>query len=225
MMNRELDALYSSTNQQTLAQWQVTQGIGEPRGAYYDPRRLALAAGIQPEMPAQIRTLLDDLQQLAGRDPLADILPAEGFHFTFLPLTLPLYEPGEPLPEKIQYLTTCWKRYHAQTIKINALRLVALPGQLLLAGIADEQAIAMRHAFCQQVLHSTWRDELLARHPALPLPPLFWHSTLLRYGATYLPQTLREFFLARQGRDYGDVAGSLKLARINYNWTQCYPLD
>jgi hypothetical protein len=100
---------------------------------------------------------------------------------------------------------------------------VALPSQLLLAGIPDEPAIAMRQSFCEKILASSWKNELLVRHANSPLPAPFWHSTLLRYNADFLPAEVRQFFLERQGIDFGDVAGELTLAKINYNWTKCYP--
>jgi hypothetical protein len=33
-------------------------------------------------------------------DTLADVMPADGLHFTFLPITLPLYSAAEP-PENM----------------------------------------------------------------------------------------------------------------------------
>jgi hypothetical protein len=60
------------------------------------------------------------------------------------------------------------------------------------------------------------------RHANSPLPAPFWHSTLLRYNADFLPAELRQFFLERQDIDFGEIAGELTLAKINYNWTKCY---
>jgi hypothetical protein len=76
-------------------------------------------------------------------DTLADVMPADGLHFTFLPITLPLYSAAEP-PENMASLLTLWQRWRQHTVRINELRLVALPGQILLAGIPDEKA--NRHA-------------------------------------------------------------------------------
>lgn len=125
----------------------------------------------------------------------------------------------------MEQLINIWAAYHSKKIVIRNLRLIALPSQLLLAGIPDEPAIAMRQSFCEEVLESGWKDELLSRHSSSPLPAPFWHSTILRYSATYIPATLREFFMERQEIDYGDVAGELTLARINYNWEKFYPLE
>jgi hypothetical protein len=220
-----LESLYRSVNENTVAIWSENAGIGKiKQGNYYDPVRLALAAGIQPPVSFDVSCLIYELQQLTKDHPLADILPTPGFHFTFLPLTLPLYNDNEPLPEKIDELTNIWSEFDAKKIVIRDLRLVALPSQLLLAGIPDSSAITMRQSFCEQVLDSHWKNELQMRHSGSSLPAPFWHSTILRYGADFLPASLRQFIIERQAVNFGDVAGELKLARVNYNWTTCYPL-
>lgn len=225
MKSMNLHNIYRSANENTVAIWGENAGIGDIRqGNYYDPVKFALAAGIQPSLSSDVTRLLCELQQLTRDDPLADVLPADGFHFTFLPLTLPLYHEKASLPEKVDQLTAIWTGLDAKKIVIRNLRLVALPGQLLLAGIPESPAVAMRQSFCEKVLDSDWKHELLMRHSGSPLPAPFWHSTLLRYNAAFLPVTLRRYFLERQTVDFGDVAGELTLAKINYNWTKCYPL-
>jgi len=225
MKSMHLPDIYRSTNANTLEIWKKNEGIGEVREQhYYDPVKLSLAAGIQPSMPSSVSQLIDELNKVTRDDPLADILPTRGFHFTFLPLTLQQYMADEPLPAKVEQLTPIWAEYDAQKIIIRNLRLVALPSQLLLAGIPEEPAVAMRQSFCEKILASDWKDELLMRHSNSPLPAPFWHSTLLRYNAAFLPEALRQFFLERQDIDYGDVDGELVLARISYNWTTCYPV-
>ena len=76
------------------------------------------------------------------------------------------------------------------------------------------------HEKGQTLLSSPWRDSLLARHKTTPLPPPFWHTTLLRYQAQCLPVPLRRFFIQERNRRYGDVAGPLILGLVNYNWTR-----
>jgi hypothetical protein len=218
-----LPNIYRATNARTLGMWEKNAGTGDiKKENYYDPTKLALAAGIQPLMSSSVSRLIAQLKHLTRDDPLADTLPKRGFHFTFLPLTLPLYDPNAPLPEKVSQLTNFWAGYHGKKIVISNLRLIALPSQLLLAGIPEEPAIAMRQSFCEQVLESDWRNELLKRHAGSPLPAPFWHSTILRYGADYLPLAVRQFFFERQNMDFGEVSGELTLTRISYNWTQCY---
>lgn len=226
MSSMSLQNLYRSTNENTAAIWAENAGIGEiKRGNYYDPVKLALASGIQPRVSTEVSRLIGELQQLIKDDSLADVLPTAGFHFTFLPLTPPLFNENEPLPQKVEELTKIWTGFDAERIVIRDLRLVALPSQLLLAGIPDSPAIAMRQSFCEQVLDSHWKAELQTRHSGSPLPAPFWHSTLLRYGADFLPASVRQFIIERLAVNFGDVAGELKLARVNYNWTACYPLS
>lgn len=225
MKSISLQNMYRSANENTLAMWAKNAGIGEIREEnYYDPVKLALATGIQPPVSFYVSRLICELKRLTKDDPLADTLPTQGFHFTFLPLTLPLYNVNELLPAKVDQLTAIWTGFHAKKIVIRNLRLVALPSQLLLAGIPERPAIAMRQSFCEKVLDSHWKNELLMRHTGSPLPAPFWHSTIFRYSAAFLPATVRQFFLERQAINFGDVAGELTLARINYNWTKCYPL-
>ncbi len=196
MKSVSLQNTYLSANENTIAIWAKNVAIGEIREEkYYDPLKLALAAGIQPPVPACVSRLIGELKQLTKDDPHADILPTQGFHFTFLPLTLSLYKVNELLPAKVHQLTNIWTEFHAKKIVIRDLRLVALPSQLLLAGIPDSPAIDMRQSFCEKVLDSHWKNELLMRHTDSPLPAPFWHSTLLRYNAAFLPVTMRQFFI------------------------------
>ena len=147
MTAKTLQNIYRSANANTLAMWEDNAGIGEIRTEhYYDPVKLALATGIQPPIPFMVSRLLDELKNVTGNDPLADIQPAHGF-------------------------------------------------------------------------------QLLLRHNHSPLPAPFWHSTLLRYRAAFLPAKVRQFFIERQDHVFGEVAGEMSLARINYNWTTYYPVE
>lgn len=224
MTTAKLDDLYQATNEKTTALWREDQAAGKARiGEYYDPHKLALASGLQPRLPAAVEELLNDIRQLTSGDPLADVLPDNAFHFTFLPITLPLYDENEALPGKTDSLLSLWSEYQDKRVTIAELRLVALPSQLLLAGIPDVWAVELRHRFCEEIAGSAWREELLDRHKNTPLPAPFWHSTLLRYRAQMLPASLRDYFHERRERRYGEVAGELKLARVNYNWSRRYP--
>lgn len=220
-----LSALYEATSKRTLVAWQKTPDCGEVmQQGYYDPHKLALASGIQPTLSTGIVSLRQQLATLTSGDRLADVMPADGLHFTFLPLTLPLYTDTEQ-PENIASLLEQWHRWQQSTLHIRELRLVALPSQLLLAGIPDEESLQARQQFCDALLASPWRNHLIDRHAHTPLPAPFWHTTLLRYRAQYLPPSLRHFFLANRQQRYGSVEGSLKLAQVNYNWTRVLPIE
>lgn len=220
-----LSALYEATSERTLVAWQKAPDCGEVmQQRYYDPHKLALASGIQPPISTSIASLRQQLAILSGGDTLADIMPANGLHFTFLPLTLPLYTDTEQ-PENMDALMALWHRWQQSTVQIRELRLVALPSQLLLAGIPDEQSQRARQQCCNALLASPWRNHVIDRHAHTPLPAPFWHTTLLRYRAQYLPPSLRHFFLAHRHQRYGSVEGTLKLALVNYNWTRVLPIE
>lgn len=225
MQDAELDALYQATSAKTLALWREEEGTGRPVKGYYDTRKLALATGFQPPVSEAIAGLFSALQSLTAGDDRVDLQPLNGFHFTFVPLTLPMFGENQPLPAKTRQLIDAWSPFENQSVRIEGLRLVALAGQLLLAGIPSPPASVLRQAFCDAMLKTGWKDELLLRHANTPLPAPFWHTTLLRYQAERLPDYLRTYFLERQAQRYGEVSGTLKLVRINYNWTQCSPVD
>ncbi|CCK11877.1 hypothetical protein BN126_2055 [Cronobacter sakazakii 680] len=135
MKTVSLQEMYRAANEKTLAIWAKNAGIGEVRKEnYYDPLKLALATGIQPPVPVKVSRLMNELKQRNQEDPLADILPAHGFHFTFLPLTLPLYHVNEPLPAKVEQLTTIWppfdakKNYYPKSSVSGAARSVTAGG-------------------------------------------------------------------------------------------------
>ena len=220
-----LTSLYEETSARTLALWNNAPEIGElMQGDYYDKDRFAPATGIQPPVPGALRKLLEEVNALAEGDPLADAMPLNGLHFTFLAVTLPLYRRRQR-PEKLDELRTIWEAYRLQPTTISELRLVALPGQLLLAGIPDGASAAARVELAQRLLRSGWQDEIKARYQNTPLPPPFWHSTLLRYRAERLPEKWRDFFRARQTQRYGAVSAPRHLVMTNYNWTQVEKLD
>ncbi|WHP33195.1 hypothetical protein QMG90_09950 [Trabulsiella odontotermitis] len=220
-----LNALYHSTTERTLRVWQRLRGSEQvEQGNAYDPHKFAIGAGIQPVMSAEIIMLLQELAHISRGDPLADVMPQAAFHFTFLPITQPLWSADEPLPAQTDELLRLWAAYQGATVVIRNLRLVALPGQLLLAGIPDEKSVALRQQFCTQLLASSWGEALRVRHASTPLPAPFWHSTLLRYRAQCLPEHLQAFFLERQACHYGDVSGTLTLTKAIYNWAIAYPL-
>lgn len=225
MPKAALTALYENTSERTLALWLNAPGAGDVmQGNYYDTTGFAPATGIQPPLSPALRNLLEEVNALAEGDPLADAMPLDGLHFTFLAVTLPRYQRHER-PEKLAELQAIWEAYRAKPTCISELQLVALPGQLLLAGIPDEASAAARTELAQRLLRSGWRDEIQARYKNTPLPPPFWHSTLLRYCAARLPEKWRAFFLSRRQARYGMVNAPRQLVMTNYNWTQVEKLD
>lgn len=210
-----LEENYQAISDNTLRLWQANLGCGETRPERYDPLRLAIASGIRPVLTDQVQTLLAELHDLTARDPAADAMPADSFHLTFLPITMPIYEEDPDTTD----LEALWQPYKGTPLVVRELRLVALPSQLLLAGIVDDDTKVMRERFCADVLNSRWRELLIRRHANSPLPAPFWHSTLLRYQAERLPQQLRDFFARHRSSRFGSLEAELQLCLVNYNWS------
>lgn len=219
----ELQQLYARTSEKTLAMWATQPDMGRIREeAFYEPHKLAITSGIQPALTEPLKLLLHELHELAQNDALADVMPFNGLHFTFFAITMPLYQPSD-IAKLDPFLLTAFKE-HAKdlTVSISNLRLVALPNQLLIAGTPDVKSLAAKEAFASQLLDSPWREKLRERHGDIPLPPPFWHSTLLRYQADFLPARFRDYFHTQQSRIYGEVSAQAQLAFTNYNWTEVY---
>ncbi len=219
----ELQMLYSMTSEKTLAKWAIHPDCGEVmQQVFYDQHKLAITSGIKPPLTAPLHNLLCEISELALHDPLADVMPLSGLHFTFFAITMPIYQRAD-IADIDQYLLAIFARQAKNhRVTISNLRLVALPNQLLIAGTPDVKSYEAKEAFVRQLLDSPWRDKLCERHGDIPLPPPFWHSTLLRYQADFLPARYREYFMAHQGDNYGDISSAVRLAFTNYNWTEIY---
>ncbi|WP_435927569.1 hypothetical protein [Dryocola sp. BD613] len=219
----ELQTLYSSTSEKTLAKWAMHPERGQiMQQAFYNQHKLAITSGIKPPLTEPLHDLLCEISELARHDPLADTMPLAGLHFTFFAITMPVYQRSDLAGIDPWLLATFARLTKNHRVTISNLRLVALPNQLLLAGTPDAKSHAAKEAFARQLLDSPWRDKLRERHGDIPLPPPFWHSTILRYQADFLPARFRAYFMAHQADSYGDVSSALRLAFTNYNWTEIY---
>lgn len=224
--SEELQQLYTRTSEKTLAKWATHPDIGRVREeAFYEPHKLAITSGIQPALTPPLSQLLYELHELVNNDSLADVMPYTGLHFTFFAITMPLYQ-FRDISMLDQQLPAIFAE-HAQNLvaTISNLRLVALPNQLLIAGTPDFDSQSAKAAFAHQLLDSPWREKLRDRHGDIPLPPPFWHSTLLRYQAEFIPQRFRDYFLAHQSHNYGNVTAQVQMAFTNYNWTEVHSVS
>lgn len=218
-----LQQLYSTTSETTLARWAAHPNRGKVlEQGFYDRHKLAITSGIKPSLTQPLQNLLSEINGLVQGDALADAMPLTGLHFTFFAVTMPIYQKGDIDDIDPNLLAIFAKNAKKQIMKISDLRLVALPNQLLIAGVPDEESYAAKEAFARQLLASPWRDKVLTRHGDIPLPPLFWHSTILRYQAEFLPARFREYFRAHQAVNYGNVSSVVRLAFTNYNWTEVH---
>ncbi len=216
---------YDATCQATAARWADHAHVGTVRDRPFHPTRLSVTTGSFLGPLAPILEVLSRIHRLVDGDPLADPLDPGALHFTFLALSQPDYPSLADLPDLADVKRLFIRHCHRQCFALHDLRLVALPNALLIAGSPDDPTAARRLAFAQDLLASPWAGRLHARYPTGAIPPAFWHSTLVRYQADYLPGRLRRFFAENQAARYGDVSLAIHLLATNYNWQAASRLD
>jgi len=216
-----LEQIYRQRSQETQHIWQENPEQKTHSG-FYPENLSAIATGIQPALNPQISELLAELGQLSQGDPLADVMHPDHFHLTFLAITPALYN-NHRQPEAVSGLRKIAEKYLHQTLRVRDLRLVALPNQLLIAGIPDAENSVQRTAFWRELQDSDWAGLLQQRYGGKE-PPLFWHSTILRYNATVLPDRLQRFFAQRSEQRYGEMTGKIVLRLVSYNWSSTQEL-
>ena len=224
-MKTPLAAEYEATCERTLAQWALSPDSGPRQAPVFHPTRLSITSGNHLSASPRIVDLLRSLRSLAGEDPLADVVGPDSMHFTFLAITLPSYDSFADLPTLNEARVLFDESCAGESFSLGELRLVALPNAILLAGQPDFSTWERRKVFAGNLLASSWKDLLQARYPGGTIPPLFWHSTLLRYRAKLLPSPLRRFFVSRRNESYGSVSLAIRLLATNYNWKISFPLD
>ncbi|MFU2317180.1 hypothetical protein [Rahnella sp. PCH160] len=214
---------YDDATRRTLDEWNTHPDTGVIRTEpFYHPTRLAITSGNRagPDMAG----LLSALETAANGDPLADVAPLTGMHFTFFCITQALYDKPEDA-EGIAGLTDIFRKHcDGHTLHIQDLRLIALPDQLLLAGFPDEKSQRVRQSLVDDLMKTPWAEKIRERFPHTEIPQVFWHSTLLRYSAQYLPAPLRVWFLENQHKSFGSLSLPVKLVMTNYNWTETLTL-
>lgn len=196
--------------------WAAHPDIGAIREPKFHPTKFALTSG--NFVSSEVGEILDPLLRLACGDDLADVANKETFHFSFLSISLPLFDSPKEIVD-LDELTACFDECCAgQSFTVRDLRLVALPDSLLLAGVPDGGSIERRANFVKRLLQTSWRSALEERYAGGALPPAYWHSTLIRYHAERLPGKFREFFVANQDRNFGEITLPIRLFAANYSW-------
>jgi hypothetical protein len=105
--------------------------------------------------------------------------------------------------------------------KVNDLRLVPTRNALLLAGIPDMESLRIRKTITEEVLHSRWEPLIRERYKGFPIPPLIWHTTLMRSRREYLPESARQLFRDNRHAHFADIQiGFPILAAVTYNWSR-----
>ena len=224
-MKEDLGVLYDVTCQATVSSWAEHACIGTIRDPPFHPTKLAISTGSFLDPHADILEVLSGIHRLAKDDPLADPLDPADLHFTFLALSPTDYLSLNDLPDLGDVNRLFAQHCHQQRFALHDLRLIALPNALLIAGSPGAPTAARRTEFTQDLLASSWGNRLRARYQTGPIPPAFWHSTLVRYQADYLPKRLRRFFTENQAARYGDISLDINLLATNYNWKVASRLD
>ncbi len=225
LMKEDVGILYDATCAATVARWADHASIGTIGVRPFHPTKLSITTGNFLGFHAPILDVLSRIRRLVDSDPMADALDPASLHFTFLALSQPNYPSLDDLPDLADVRRVFARHCHRQRFALHDLRLVALPNALLIAGSPDASTAARRTAFAQDLLVSPWADSLRARYPTGTVPPAFWHSTLVRYQADYLPGQLRRFFAENQAVRYGDTSLEINLLATNYNWKVASRLD
>ncbi|MGC6387090.1 hypothetical protein ACMV8I_05415 [Ewingella sp. S1.OA.A_B6] len=212
---------YNDVTQNTLKLWERSDGCGSVRDKpFYHPTKLAFSSGNRPELGPELLLLLSAMQEVTQDDPLADLNPASGVHFSFFPISNALYDSVGQADEREEVAAIFNRCCAGHVMHISQLRLVALPNQILLAGIPDQQSLDVRKRLAGALLDSRWQDNVRARYPSGDIPQLFWHSTLLRYNAEFISPELHALFLRFQNHNFGDISLPVRLVMCNYNWQQ-----
>lgn len=216
---------YEKVTNNSLALWETSAGRGTPiETPFYHPTRLAVSSGNRPHLCDSLLELLMALNQVAQSDPLVDVNPPQGVHFSFFPITRDIYDSPQDV-EDIEQLQAIFTQHCANHVMhISQLRLVALPNQILLAGIPDEKSLRVRQRLADVLLDSPWREKVRARYPSGDIPQLFWHSTLMRYSADVVSPEIREAFKRFQHLDFGQVQLPVRLVLCSYNWQRLFTL-
>ncbi len=224
-MKKDVGTLYEATCQATVARWADHAHIGTIGERPFHPTKLSLTTGNFLGTQTAVSDVLSGIHRLVDGDPLADSLDPASLHFTFLALSQPDYPSLDDLPDLSDVKRVFAQHCHGQRFTLRDLRLVALPNALLIAGLPDASTAARRTAFAQALLVSPWETYLHARYPSSVIPPAFWHSTLVRYQAEYLPKPLRRFFADHQATRYGNISLEINLLATNYSWQVASRLD
>jgi hypothetical protein len=206
MMLQEIQAEYNALTADALAAWSAHADPGALVAA--DPRRgrLGVTSGRLISFNPALLALHDEIAALARADALLAPVPRASLHFTFLALAWDHYDSPAGLPPAIAEARARFVEHvSGLNFAVHALRLVPLRNSLVLAGMPDAASLAARARLTDALLATAWRPLLEERYARLPLPPRLWHSTLVRYGRQFAPQSLRAFYHAHAGRNLGGI--------------------
>ena len=218
-------AAYERTRAATQDAWAANPRTGDPLPPEPHRAQLGISSGRIFAASGPLAQVHAELRALAAQDPLLDVTPANSLHFTFLALAWDRYT-LQTLPPELAALKPIFAKHTlGMDFAVTDLRLLPLKNALVLAGLPSPDSFARRNALAQELLASAWGPLLQGRYRGFDIPPLFWHTTLARYGAPFASQPLRDVYARHSAIGMGGLHfGQPLLAAVNYNWQQCHPL-
>lgn len=218
-------AAYERAREGTLGAWAANPHTGDPLPPEPHRAQLGISSGKIFAARGALAQAHAELRALAAQDPLLDATPPTSLHFTFLALAWDRYT-LDTLPPEIQTLKPIFAKHtHGMDFSVDELRLLPLKNALVLAGLPSPNSFARRAALADELLGSAWAPLLRDRYRGFDIPPLFWHTTLARYGAPFAPASLRAFYARHASIPMGSLHfGEPVLAAVNYNWQKCHLL-
>ncbi|HQX09995.1 MAG TPA: hypothetical protein PLG23_03980 [Thermoflexales bacterium] len=225
-MRTDLDAEYAGMTARGLDAWARAPGAGERNPPDPLRRRLGVTSGRLFTPTGALVQLGAALSALAAADDDVDVVPTSGLHFTFLALAWDHYASAADVPNTSQLRTLFAARTQELPFSLGHMRLVAISGALLLAGIPDPASATARADLAADLMAADWAPHIAERYRGYPFPPKIWHTTLARSRRQFATPGMRALFAEYRDRTFDDLAlGPPWLVAANYNWTMLEPLD
>jgi hypothetical protein len=217
----EIEQAYARAREAALAAWAEHEDAGRPSPPDYHEKHLGVSTGERFAASGWIAECHDRVLQCAARDPNVDVVPRESMHFTFLALARHEFPELANLPPGLDSVREAYGKLVAGLcMTVHRVHLLPLRNAVVLAGIPDEAALKARADFAAAVLAGPWAGLLRARYAGLAIPPVFWHTTLVRSDTAYLPLELRELYDRYADRTLESlVIGRPRLLATSYNWS------
>jgi len=216
----DLDTLYLKTTQQSLVEWQLHPDPGAHVG-HTHLTGWGVAAGKKFQATGHLKWVLEALQQLASSSVTP--MKPENLHFTFLAIAKHIYAGPKDVPPLFAQAIAISKKYLPSVkMHISNLRLVALPNTVVLAGLPTEQLLEKRKEYVALMKNTDCWLEIEKFYGNLPIPPPFWHTTLLRCTTQRMPSRVREFFLSQQEACFDDlILEAPEFCAMKSDWSAC----
>lgn len=226
MFAQQLVTAYANVTQRTLQTWDENLTTGRALPAPYHHSRLGISTGNVFQITDWLAELYAALAEYACVDARLDLVPRNSLHFTFLALATSLFDGMDDMPQEIISLLPLYDRHvRPVTFRIRSVRVLPLQNALLLAGIPDAESFDARQQFAEAVLNSAWSPWLRNRYKNHALPPLFWHTTVARYHAEFLPEPVRALCHRYASETMSEILiGQPRLVAATYNWSRILDL-